>query len=88
MIISRFLGDRAIDFRRLLMELRREYGSINRLAREMEYKNPDYLRKLMNGDITEPPFTVGVTLVGHYAMKVAGPIPRVGDKRENLHPRP
>ena len=74
------MSDLCVDFSRIVLDLRREYGSVSRLARELGCKSPDMLYRLANGDVTEPPFTVGVSLVGQHQLKFGGPVPRVGDQ--------
>ena len=41
------MSDRCVDFSRIVLDLRREYGSVAGLAREMGYQNPDMLRRLI-----------------------------------------
>lgn len=67
-----------IDFARIVTDLRSHFGSVNQLARKMQYGNPDYLRHLERGEITDPRYSVGDRLIDLYRRLVSEDVPMVG----------
>jgi hypothetical protein len=67
-----------IDFAAIVRDLRSHFGSVNQLARKLQYGNPDYLRHLERGEITDPRYSVGDRLIELYRKLISESVPEVG----------
>lgn len=67
-----------IDFARIVSDLRGHFGTVAQVARKMGYGNPDMLRHLERGEITDPRFSVGAALCDLYRKVIAEELPVVG----------
>lgn len=71
-----------IDWPYITLALRRHFGSCRQIARIMHYRNPDYIGKLMRGEIDDPPYSVGESLIELYLKHVGDRVPRVGERQQ------
>ena len=67
-----------IDWQRVCFGLRRKYGSLRGVCRRIGYRNPDYLTKLERGEVSDPRFSVGLSLIDIYVEHFGREIPMVG----------
>lgn len=67
-----------IDWQRVCFGLRGQYGSLRRVSRKIGYRNPDYLTKLERGEVSDPRFSVGLSLIDIYVEHFGRNIPMVG----------
>lgn len=74
-----------IDWQRICMDLRGMFGSLRQVGRLIHHHNPDYLTKLERGDIQDPRFSLGSSLIELYKLHVDIAIPMIGGgKQERL----
>ena len=68
-----------IDWQRVCFGLRRQYGSLRCVSRKIGYRNPDYLARLERGEVSDPRFSVGLSLIDIYVEHFGRDIPMVSD---------
>lgn len=68
-----------IDWQRVCFDLRRVFGTMRKLGRSFGYRNPDYLTKLERGEVSDPRFSVGLSLIDIYVEHFGRDIPMVSD---------
>ena len=74
-----------IDWQRICLDLRGIFGSLRQVGRLIHHHNPDYLTKLERGEIADPRFSLGSSLIELYKLHVDIAIPMVGGgKQERL----
>ena len=52
---------------------------MRKLGRSFGYRNPDYLTKLERGEVSDPRFSVGLSLIDIYVEHFGREIPMVSD---------
>ncbi len=70
------------DWQRILLDLRKVFGSCRNIARNLQYRNPDYLTKLSRGEISDPPYSIGSGLIDLYRRHVREEIPVLGQMQQ------
>ena len=59
-----------IDWQRICLDLRGIFGSLRQVGRLIHHHNPDYLTKLERGEIADPRFSLGSSLIELYKLHV------------------
>ena len=74
-----------IDWQRMCSDLRRTFGTLQKVSRTLHHRNPDYLTKLERGEISDPRYSLGEGLIELYKIHVDTSIPMIGGgKQERL----
>jgi hypothetical protein len=68
------------DWKRVVAALRGEYGSCAQIARKLGYRNPTYLNHVMRGEIADPRWSLGNSLLELYRKMVGPEIPVINEK--------
>ena len=72
-----------IDWQRICLGLRKTFGTLRKVSRLLDHKNPDYLTKLERGEISDPRYSLGEGLIELYQLHVDAVIPRIGSRSDN-----
>ena len=59
-----------IDWQKVCSDLRGLFGSLRQVGRLIHHHNPDYLTKLERGEIADPRFSLGSSLIELYKLHV------------------
>ena len=66
------------DFQKIVLDLVLVFGSVRQIGRLLNYHNPDYLTKLTRGEVDDPRYSLGSSLIDLYQKHIREQIPITG----------
>ena len=71
-----------IDWSRICLDLRALLGSCRQIARLVNSGDPDYIGKLCRGEVSDPRYSLGVSLVELYRKHIGDDLPMAGQAQQ------